>query len=74
MIDTNPWNTEWNNDAAEHEQAVARTACPTCGGMRYVADVYGEAEACPDCDEEETSDWQPSAETLAGIAAGDFPF
>lgn len=24
MIDTNPWNTEWNNDAAEHEQAVAR--------------------------------------------------
>ena len=29
-MDDNPFNTEWNNDAAEYEAERARTTCPSC--------------------------------------------
>lgn len=55
-MDSNPFNTEWNNDAAEYEHELARTTCPTCHGTGYVADSHGEAEACDECGDEDAAE------------------
>lgn len=49
LRDLTPADDECNRDAADAEQQWARERCLTCGGTGYVADCYGEAEACDCC-------------------------
>lgn len=49
--------------------------CPTCHGSGYELDSTGDAVPCGSCTgQDEPDDWQPSAETVAGIEAGAYPF
>lgn len=53
----------------------AHLACHACHGTGWVPDSHGDAEPCDCCGEvADADDWQPSAETQAGVAAGIFPF